>query len=448
MVFGPERLTAALSAIEPGWQSSRFCVALSGGLDSSVLLHGMAALRGGNAGLGVRAVHVDHGLQSAAPVWADACAGFCRSLEVELVVLRLGLEPAAGASVEAQARDARYAAIARILRPGEWLLTAHHRDDQMETVLIQLLRGAGVAGLAAMPARARLGAGWHGRPLLEIDRAELAAYAQEAGLSWVSDPTNSASRFDRGWLREQLLPQLRTRWPQAAMTVSRSARHLAQAGRLLAALAESDAAGLLDDSNRLSIDGLRRLPQDRQVNLLRWWIREQGLGSPSAARFETILDDLMEARADAVPLVRWETGELRRYRDRLYAMQPLEEPPSGFLRFDKASPGGIELGAGLGRISLAASDEGGLDPVLLQDFVIRFRVGGESLRPHPARPRKRLKQLCQEAGIVPWMRDRLPLFFVGSRLAAVGDLWIEAELAVAPATPALKPVWSGRPELF
>ena len=447
MAFGPERLTAALSALEPGWQSSGFCVALSGGLDSSVLLHALAALRAGNSGLRIRAAHVDHGLQPEAGAWADACAGFCRSLEVELLVLRLGLEPAAGESVEAEARNARYAAIAGILMPAEWLLTAHHRDDQMETVLIQLLRGAGVAGLAAMPAQARLGAGWHGRPLLDVDRAELAAYAQRAELSWVSDPTNSATRFDRGWLREQVLPQLRTRWPQAAATVSRSASHLAEAGRLLAALAESDASGLLDD-RRLSIDGLRRLPQDRQVNLLRWWIRERGLGSPSAARFESILDDLIEARADAVPVVRWESGELRRYRDRLYAMQPLDEPPSGSLRFDPVVPAGIELGAGLGRLSLAASDQGGLDPVLLHDIVIRFRVGGESLRPHPARPRKRLKQLCQEAGIVPWMRERLPLLYVGSRLAAVGDLWIDAELSVAPGVPALAPVWSGRPELF
>ena len=244
-----------------------------------------------------------------------------------------------------------------------------------------------------------------------------------------------------------MLPQLRTRWPQAALTVSRSARHVAEAGRLLAALAESDAAGLLD-KGRLSIEGLRRLPQDRQVNLLRWWIREQGLGSPSAARFESILDDLMEARADAEPVVRWESGELRRYRDRLYAMHPLDQPPSGSLQFDPGMPDGIELEGGLGRISLATSDQGGLDPLLARDIVIRFRAGGESLRPHPARPRKRLKQLCQEAGIVPWMRERLPLLFVGPRLAAVGDLWIDAELAVAPGKPAVTPVWSGRPDLY
>ncbi|MDH4259408.1 MAG: tRNA lysidine(34) synthetase TilS [Gammaproteobacteria bacterium] len=447
MAFDPERLAAALLALEPGWRSSGFCVALSGGLDSSVLLHALASLRADNPGLNVRAVHVNHGLQSEAAAWVRACEALCRSSELELQVLHLELKPAPGESIEAEARNARYEAIAGILNPGEWLLTAHHRDDQMETVLIQLMRGAGVAGLAAMPGRARLGAGLHGRPLLEFDRAELAAYAELNGLSWVSDPTNSAARFDRGWLREQLLPRLHERWPQAAATVSRSARHLAEAGRLLAALAESDASCLLD-KGRLAVDGLRRLSRDRQVNLLRWWIREQGLGSPSAARFETIMLDLMEARADAEPVVRWESGELRRYRDRLYAMHPLVEPPAVPLRFDPRAPGGIELGSGLGRIVLVAGDQGGLDPASLQDIVIRFRAGGESLRPHPARPRKRLKQLCQEAGIVPWMRERLPLLFIGSRLVAVGDLWFDADLAVAPGTSALKPVWHGRPDLY
>jgi tRNA(Ile)-lysidine synthase len=282
--------------------------------------------------------------------------------------------------------------------------------------------------------------------LLDFDHVELADYARHAGLSWVSDPTNDTLRFDRGWLREQVLPQLRTRWPQAATTISRSASHLAEAGRLLTALAESDASGLLD-AGRLSVDGLCRLPQDRQANLLRWWIRERGLRSPSAARFGTIVANLVEARADAEPVIRWAGGELRRYRGRLYAMHPLVAPPTGTLRLDPAAAAGVELGSGLGRFSLVASDQGGL-AVSPEDIVIRFRAGGESLRPHAARPRKRLKQLCQEAGIVPWMRERLPLVFVGSRLVAVGDLWIEMELAVTPGKPALAPVWSGRPEIY
>lgn len=447
MAFGPERLAAALAAMEPDWPSSGFCVALSGGLDSTVLLHLMVRLRAGNGRLRLRAVHVDHGLQPGSPAWAQACAQFCRSIDVRLRTVRLGLVPAPGESVEAEARRARYAAIAGILEPGEWLLTAHHRDDQMETVLIQLLRGAGVAGLAAMPSRAHLGPGWHGRPLLDVDRAALADYARQAGLSWVADPMNSATRYDRGWLRERVLPAVRERWPGASATVARSASHLAEAAGLLAGLAESDAAGLLD-GGRLSIAGLQHLPRERRVNLLRWWIRQQGLGPPPTTQLASVLDSLVAARVDGEPVVRWSAGELRRYRGRLYAMRPLAEPPSGPWRLELASASGLELGPGLGRFSLVATRQGGLGAPPAGEIELRFRAGGETLRPHPARPRKRLMQLCQEAGIVPWMRPRLPLVFVGSRLAAVGDLWIDAELAVAPGLPALAPLWSGRPELF
>jgi len=447
MAFGPERLAVQLAALEPDWNSARFCVALSGGLDSSVLLHALAALRHRDGLPAVRAVHVDHGLQPDSSGWADSSASLCRSLDVALQVIRLELTPSPGESVEAEARTARYAAIAELLEAGEWLLTAHHRDDQMETVLIQLLRGAGVAGLAAMPSRTRLGAGWHGRPLLELDRAQLAGYARQAGLAWVEDPMNSATRFDRGWLRERVLPAVRERWPGAAATVARSAKHLAEAARLLAALAKADSAGLID-AGRLSIAGLERLSRDRQVNLLRWWIHEHGLGPPPTAKLSSVMDNLLAARVDAEPVVRWTGGELRRYRGRVYAMRPLAEAPSGPLRIDLASPKGIELGSGLGRYGLVESRQGGLDASAAAEIELRFRAGGETLRPHPARPRKRLKQLCQEAGIVPWMRTRLPLVFVGSRLAAVGDLWIDADLTVAAGAAALAPVWLERPELF
>lgn len=446
MVFGPERLTAALSALEPGWRSSGFCVALSGGLDSSVLLHAMTTLRRPGGGPGLRAVHVDHGLQPESAAWAEACRTDCQALGVSLDVITLALAPLRGASVEAQARDARYAAFMRMLRSGEWLLTAHHRDDQLETVLIQLLRGAGVAGLAAMPALARLGSGWHARPLLDVDRAAIAAYAEQHRLVWVRDPMNEATRYDRGWLRARVLPAIRDRWPAAAATVARSASHLAQASRLLAELAQADAAGLVD-GGRLSIGGLRRLSHDRQVNLLRWWIHARGLGPPPAARLASALSDLLEARADAKPLVQWPEGELRRYRDRLYALHRIASPQT-VIDGDAAMQPVLDLGPGLGRFGLVAGLQGGLRLPLVPAPVIRFRAGGESLRPHPDRPRKRLKDLCQEAGIVPWMRHCLPLVFVGNRLAAVGDLWIDAEFAAPPGVPALTPVWTDRPELY
>jgi len=425
MSFGAERLASLLDAADPGWHRAPICVALSGGLDSTVLLHALAKLAARES-LMPRALHVDHGLQPESAAWAAACRATCAAAGVALEVIELGLVPARGESVEAQARDARYAALAGRLADGERLVTAHHRDDQLETVLIQLMRGAGVAGLAAMPPRARLGRGWQLRPLLEVDRAELAGYAARHGLTWQQDPMNDALRFDRGYLRARVLPAIRERWPAASATVMRSATHLAEASRLLGGLAAADALQVMDEG-RLSLVALCVLPRDRQVNLLRWWLRQEGLRPPPAARLGAALPGFFTARPDGAPALRWDAGEIRRYRGRLYALAP---------------------GADTGNFRLVAGQEGGLRLPVGVDASIRFRAGGESLRPHPGRPRKRLKDLCQEAGIVPWMRERLPLVYLGEQLAAVGDLWIDADFAAPAGAPALKPVWEARPKLY
>lgn len=442
MAFSAASLAAALDALDPGWRGERHLVAVSGGLDSTVLLHAFAALAR-ESGTSIRAAHVDHGLQAASPAWADATARTCSRLGVTLECASLALSPARGESVEAAARAARYAALAAMLRDGERLHTAHHRDDQLETVLIQLMRGAGLPGLAAMPARAPLGYGLHLRPLLGFDRAELEGYAREHGLAPLEDPMNGDLRLDRAWLRARVLPALRERWPAAATTVARSSGHVAEAARLLEEVAAADSGGALD-AGRLSVDGLLRLSRERRSNLVRWWLRERGLRLPSAARLGRGLDDLLHARPDGAPRVAWEGGEIRRYRGRLYALSARAGPAAA----DACGDGRWDLGAGFGQFGLVAGTAGGLSAELAAGAVVRFRLGGESLKPHPGRPRKRLKDLCQEAGIVPWMRDRLPLVVVGDRLAAVGDLWIDAGFAAGAGRPALKPVWTGRPEIF
>jgi tRNA(Ile)-lysidine synthase len=441
MAFDAGQVAAALDAIDRDWRAGGACVALSGGLDSTVLLHAMFLLARARD-FSLRALHVDHGLQADSSDWAECCRRLCVKLGVPLTVLRLGLAPKPGESVEALARDARYAALAGELARSERLLTAHHGDDQLETVLIQLMRGAGVTGLAAMPARTRCGSGWQLRPLLGFERATIQAYANLHGLSWLEDPMNAALRFDRAWLRARVLPAIRERWPGAAMTVSRSAAHLAEASRLLDAQAATDAADMLEDG-RLSLAAIGRLDGDRQANVLRWWLRQAGMRPPPAARLTGALRMMREARADSSPVLRWKDGELRRYRGRLYAVPPIGEHVAQ-ARADVTRL--LPLGPGLGQFGLVAGRGGGLPAG--SRWTIQFRQGGESLRPHPGRPRKRLKDLCQEAGIVPWMRDRLPLVFGEGRLAAVGDLWLDADIALPPGEPSLRPFWSDRPTLY
>jgi tRNA(Ile)-lysidine synthase len=442
MDFGADRLARLLDAVDAEWRGAPLCVAVSGGLDSTVLLHALATLAA-RGSVPLRALHVDHGLQPASKSWATACRAACRAAGVGLEVIELGLVPRRGESVEAAARQGRYSALAAALGADERLVTAHHRDDQLETVLIQLLRGAGVAGLAAMPGRARLGRGWQLRPLLDVDRAELSAYAGRCGLTWHDDPMNEALRFDRAWLRSRVLPAIHARWPAASATVARSSRHLAQASRLLAELASADAEAALDDGC-ISVAALARMSRDRQANLLRWWLARQGHRPPPAARLDAGLAAFQLARPDAAPVLRWVDGEIRRYRGRLYALGPLPVALPARMPWKGTEE---PLGPGLGRFGLVAGQTGGLRAPLAAAASIRFRAGGESLRPHRDRPRKRLKDLCQEAGIVPWMRDRLPLVYVGERLAAVGDLWIDADFAAGDGTAALKPTWRDRPRI-
>ncbi len=440
-------LEDALVGLVPEFPGARLCVALSGGVDSVALLALSCELAARHPSLGLRAIHVDHGLQAQSSCWSDHCQALCRQLGVPLEVIRLALAPRAGASVEAEARTARYAAIAARLEPGECLLTAHHQDDQLETLLLQLARGAGVHGLAAMPRAQALGRGRHLRPLLEVGRDDLVARARAAGLDWVEDPMNTDLRFDRAWLRHQVLPGLRDRWPAIGRTVSRSAGHLAEARGLLEDLAAIDAAGRVDGA-RLSVEGLRGLPRARQVNLLRWWLARQGLGMPSAARLGAVIDDVLTAGPAAAPVVRWGDGEVRRYRGWIHALVPLAAPlATGTERL--LGPGqSLDLGPGLGTLALVATRGEGLARARLAGpLTLRARCGGERLRLAAGAHKRSLKNLFQEAGIVPWMRPRVPVLWHAGEPVAVGDLWIDAQFAAGPGEDALAPRWSDHPPL-
>ena len=310
-----ERLDGLLAA-HP--EVRNLIVGYSGGLDSHVLLNLLAMNRDRWPDRTLAAIYVDHGLQAASAGWGEHCAHVCRELDIPLRVLRISARPAPGESPEAAARRARYAAFAAELGPDAALLTAHHRDDQAETLLLQLLRGAGPHGLAAMPAAAQLGRGWLLRPLLDLDRSDLLAYAHEHGLRWIEDASNADTGFDRNYLRHRILPLLRERWPATNRTLARSARWCAETAAWLDAEAAADLACIVarrPDSLKLS--ALRELSELRQHNLLRYWLRQLDLPTPDNRQLWHILHDALNAARDRNPCVRWPGGEVRRYRDTL-----------------------------------------------------------------------------------------------------------------------------------
>ncbi|MGH8361988.1 MAG: tRNA lysidine(34) synthetase TilS, partial [Gammaproteobacteria bacterium] len=425
----------------------RYWVAYSGGLDSSVLLHALAQRRAALGGE-LRAVHVNHHMQPQSPVWQAHCERVCTTLNVSLECRDVSVAPAKGESLEAVARAQRYAAYRKLLRAGDLLLLAHHQDDQLETFLLQALRGAGLRGLAAMRARAKCGAGKLARPLLAFTREELRAWAMLQRFDWLEDPSNADTRFGRNYLRHEILPRLKARWPAAAETVSRSARHCGEAVELFAALAAEDWELAADREGRsLEVAVLRKLGVPRSKNLLRFWFAKLELPVPPAHKLEQVFAEVLAAGADRNPRVDWQGAELRRYRGRLYAMAPLPEAPAGELRLRP----GIEqdLGAGLGCLSLQAVDGEGLRAALCPagGFRIRFRSGGEICRPAGRAHRRPLKKWLQDFAVLPWMRERLPLIYAGDELAAVGGLFVCAPFAAAKTEPGLRVQWRAHPPL-
>jgi len=440
MNFTADHLHQVLS----GWPSpSRYRVALSGGLDSTVLLHALAGLRD-RLGIPVAAIHADHGLQAASAEWAGHCATLCETLDIPYDSIQLQLSPQRGESTEALARQARYAAFAASMVEGELLLSAQHQDDQAETLLLQLLRGAGVAGLAAMPALADLGPGRLGRPLLAVSRAALEDYARQHDLHWIEDPSNQSLDFDRNYLRHEIMPRLKARWPAAAATLSRSAGHCADADRTLRAFAAEDLSLCRLTPCRLLSQPLLQLPVERQANLLRAWIADAGLPVPPSHKLGRVLDELIPARADAAPLVAWSGAELRRYRDELWLMPPLE-PIAANWQQAWSGDAPLVLPADLGGLAVMPGP-GGIAPDRWQAGEVRvaFRREGLSCTPAGRQGSRSLKKLFQDLDVPPWLRERVPLLFIDGELAAVGDYVVCAPFAAQGLGIQLhwqRPVW-------
>lgn len=413
-------------------------VALSGGLDSMVLLHQMRAVSA-HLGLHLSAIHINHQLQPQASEWAEFCRQVCNKWAIPLQITPVSLVRQGGESLEAVARTARYQQFDALA--GDVLVLAHHADDQAETVLLQLLRGAGVAGLAAMPAvQQRAGRLWL-RPLLEQTRAELQRYAIQHGLRWVDDPSNLDRQYDRNFIRHEILPLLLQRFPACLQTLGRSARHMAEAQLLLNDMAVAE--GALLPGGVLTLPVWRSLNPMHQHNLLRYWLKSAGGVVVSERLLRQIWQQLLLARADSQ--VRIELpGQmvLLRYREQAFLQVNRAVPAAGW---QQSWPGGAcwalpELG---GQLLLQPGEGQGIRSNLCQPghLTVRLRQGGERFQPFAGRPGKSLQHWFQELGIPPWQRSMLPLLYAGDMLLWVPGLGVACAAQAAAGEAGVLPQW-------
>lgn len=395
-------------------------VGYSGGMDSTVLLHALAAdpLR---RAIGLRAIHVHHGLHADADAWAALCVRMCAELDVPLAVERVDVEPSSGVGLEGAARAARHRAFATAMRKGEILALAHHRDDQAETFLLRALRGSGVDGLAAMRAWRTHADGWLWRPLLDRPRDALRAYADARALQWIEDPANADDGFDRGFLRTRLLRLLRERWPHADAALARSASLSAEAADLLD---EEDAAsfhGVRLAGHTLDANALQSLPAARRARVLRRWIAGLGLPPLPASGVHHIESDLLGAGEHAGARFDWAGARVQRWRAQLHAgvlQMPLPEAWSS--EWDGHAP-----------LDLPTGDVLELDGAEAFDSPCRVhaRRGGERIVLPGRSHRHALKHVLQDRGVPPWERERMPLLSGSDgELLAAGDAILSARL--------------------
>lgn len=442
--------------------SDHLVVALSGGVDSIVLLDLLVPLSA-QIPFSLSAIHVNHGISASATEWSTFCRDLCRSMTIPLRVAQLKIRREPGISLEAAAREGRYREFRKL--EADYVVLAQHLDDQAETLLLQLLRGAGVKGLSAMPIAGNIASGMEKgipnarpkllRPMLDASRREIEEYARERGLQWTTDESNVDVSFDRNFLRHQILPLLETRFPSYRSTLLRASRHMAEASILLDELAEADSAGCAA-SGKLHIDELRKLSFPRARNLLRYALAQRGAILPSTVKLDEMLRQLLLLRQDAKMHVVFGNTEIRCFRGEVYVdkarvgkarirrTSAYEAGPSNVVEGWPQWHGEKELAVDdLGVIRFVRRKSAGINVKKLVEspVTIRFRQGGESLRPDCNRPRRSLKNLLREASLPPWEREALPLIYSGERLACVPGIGIECDFQAVPGEQGLLVSW-------
>ena len=409
-----DALEGALGRFVQRYVGVRVLVAFSGGVDSTVLLHALSQQLPAHRLL---ALHVDHSIQAGSGGWAMHCVKVCNQWGIH--ICKTVLTPTTRDHLdEAAYRNARYAWFESLIRAGDVLVTAHHRDDQVETVLYRLLRGSGVHGLGGIQPERPFGSGVLARPFLGCSRSDITAYATEQGLSWVTDPSNEDRRYDRNFLRHEIIRPLAARWPASGRSIDRAARHLRHAHALLEEIARQDYDELWEPAANcclghhgcMGVVRLEGLSVGRRFNLLRYWMSRNGYQPPATKRLDELWRQANVARGDGNVRVAWPDAEFRRFRAYLYLlprqlMGALPDSVSWATHIPIQCPG-----VGL-RLHVRVSNEGSLRlkpewSTRLELSWLRRRV---RLKPTGGQHRRRLRNIFQESRIPPWERRRLPM---------------------------------------
>lgn len=419
--------------VRPG---DRLVAALSGGVDSVVLLHLLRMLQGVH-GFQLSALHVNHGLSPNAGRWQTFCETLCKAWNIPLDVACVAIERDSAAGPEAAARRARYCAFMQA--DAGWLALAHHRDDQAETLLFNLLRGSGVSGAAAMPVM-RDFPGRPGlyilRPLLDASRADIEAFAREQGLAWIEDESNEDMRYTRNFLRRRVFPLLRERFPGCDAVLARAATHFAESDELLDQLARIDAGTAMRDGRIVAAE-LAKLDDARARNLMRHALKQESLLLPDSARLREIVRQTCVAAPDSQVCFDLAGRELHRFRGEVWIVKPAD--PGNETEWHGEET--LAWGGSMLRFSPCAG--GGISRRKLESgrVILARRRGGEHIQPDCRRPRRSLKKLLQEHELPPWRREALPLLWCGEDLVWVPGIGIDCAWQCAPGEAGWVPIW-------
>ena len=422
--------------------SRRILIAYSGGIDSSVLLHLLCSIRS-KLKQALEVIYIDHGLQKESSDWGEFCRQECIKYNVPFALMKINESCPENLSVEGWARDKRYSLISKLVRKNDILFTAHHQDDQVETFFLQIFRSAGPRGLSSMPVFKKFGDGFHARPFLIFSRKEIEKYAKNNNISWQEDNTNCDIRYDRNYLRHNILAELDNKWPSYRKSVCRTINHQKECLMLIDEIGLEDMTAVLyKNSMNLNIKLIKKFSIPRQKNIIFFWLNSLNFEKPTSKHMDQIMMTLINSRIDKTPCVNWRNTEIRRYGDLLYASRIINSNDLNLeINWNTKTPLNIH-----GETLIANETFGrGISKTTIKDaeIVIRYRHGGEKIYSNSIVHSKSIKKLFQEHRVLPWFRNRIPLIYINKQLAVVPGFCIDKNFSANENETALDIHWSG-----